>query len=137
MNNCVFECGTIAGKDKEYSFGYGSLAAYDNVTLNKYAVDKEKKREWNNVYVISKESLVSHSVNLTKSAITVIDAYNKKSTHDESVAYLKSVGDIDDIAQGIKRYDSQDEMKQARNDLESFSNNKFWVVNDGFVEWKK
>ena len=137
MNNCVFECGTIAGKDKEYSFGYGSLAAYDNVTLNKYAVDKEKKREWNNVYVISKESLVSHSVNLTKSAITVIDAYNKKSTHDESVAYLKSVGDIDDIAQGIKRYDSQDEMKRARNDLESFSNNKFWVVNDGFVEWKK
>ena len=65
---------------------------------------------------------MSHSVNLTKSAITVIDAYNKKSTHDESVAYLKSVGDIDDIAQGIKRYDSQDEMKQAHNNLESFSN---------------
>lgn len=137
MNNCVFECGTIAGKDKEYSFGYGSLAAYDNVTLNQYAVDKDKKRDWNNVYVISKEALVSHSANLTKNAITVIDAYNKKATHDQSVNYLRSVGDIDDIAQGIKRYDSQDEMKQARNDLESFSNNKFWVVNDGFVEWKK
>ena len=132
MNNCVFECGAIAGKDKQYTFGYGSLAAYDNITLNEWAADRTVKRNWNNVYVISTEYLVSHSGNLTNTNVTVIDAYNKKLTNDESVQYFKSMGEADDIAQGIKRYDTTEEMQQEQEDLSAFVNSGFWTI-DGYV----
>ena len=135
MNNCVFECGPIEGKEKEFTFGYGSLAAYDNITLNQYAADREARRKWTNVYVISAEKLVSHSVNLKNENVTVIDAYNKKSTNEESVQYLKSKGETDDIAQGIKRYKTQSEMTAAKEDLSSFEQSAFWTVNGYTLTW--
>ena len=135
MNNCVFECGSIEGKEKTYNFGYGSLAAYDNITLNPNAADREARRKWTNVYVISAEALVSHSVNLTNKTVTVIDAYNKKSTNEESVQYLKSKGETDDIAQGIKRYEAQSEMTAAKEDLSSFEQSAFWTVNGYTLTW--
>ena len=136
MNNCVFECGPIEGKGKTYSFGYGSLAAYDNITLNPNAADREARRKWTNVYVISAEALVSHSVNLKNENVTVIDAYNKKSTNKESVQYLKSKGETDDIAQGIKRYETQSEMTAAKEDLSSFEQSAFWTVKNGVPVFK-
>ena len=136
MNNCVFECGPIEGKEKSYSFGYGSLAAYDNITLNPHAADREERRKWTNVYVISAEALVSHSGNLTNTNVTVVDAYNKKSTNDESVLYLKSKGETDDIAQGIKRYETQSEMTAAEEDLSSFEQSAFWTVKNGVPVFK-
>ena len=135
MNNCVFECGPIEGKEKTYTFGYGSLAAYDNITLNPHAADREARRKWTNVYVISAEALVSHSGNLTNTNVTVIDAYNKKSTNEESVRYLKSMGETDDIAQGIKRYETQSEMTAAKEDLSSFEQSAFWTVNGYTLTW--
>ena len=85
--------------------------------------------------VISAEALVSHSGNLTNTNVTVIDAYNKKSTNEESVQYLKSMGETDNIAQGIKRYETQSEMTAAKEDLSSFEQSAFWTVNGYTLTW--
>ncbi|MDY6023281.1 MAG: hypothetical protein SPJ19_00540 [Candidatus Borkfalkiaceae bacterium] len=108
MNNVIIKLGDVLGSTGVKLNVYGDLGAYGSFVSSNanYLFDGDKANAFTNVYVISTTKL---SV-LSKSQF---DGENK---------------DPENCYNGIKRYDTENEMTEAANDYTSFTESGMWSV---------
>ena len=137
MQNCVFVCPEIERTTSTYKYSYGSLFTYD-LNMKKDGNTGSStgfKYTMENIYVISPYYLGAWDSNL-KDFGFVFDSDEIDTTAETLPAGLTTSTNTYQIT-GVKRYDTEQEMKDADNDYTAFVNSGYWQLDDnGLPIWK-